>query len=232
MRSQSLSPVVFDFADSLTSALLAFKESAPILLTKPNELPSAVKRELNRLKPEQIIIIGGINAVSQQIENDLHTYANPLTRIAGNDRYETAIEIADRLNINQQMILVSGERFADALAISPYAAKNQIPILLTKKEKMPDVTKTVAKNYNKTTIIGGEQVIHNSQLVNVNNPIRVSGKDRIETSVQIAETFFKSSPHVFVSSATQFPDALTGSSLAAKNKAPILLVENNVGFLI
>ena len=50
-----------NFADSLVAGSLANKENAPVLLTQKEKLPQAIKDEVDRLNPEQIIIVGGEN---------------------------------------------------------------------------------------------------------------------------------------------------------------------------
>ncbi|WP_010149081.1 cell wall-binding repeat-containing protein [Serinicoccus profundi] len=70
-------PVVYiasgrDFPDALAGSALAGHEDVPVLLTKPNQLPSATLAELDRLSPERVVILGGTNAVSQQVEDRLN----------------------------------------------------------------------------------------------------------------------------------------------------------------
>ena len=59
---------------------------------------------------------------------------------------------------------------------------------------------------------------------------RIYGQDRIETSVKIASEYTDNNPvqYMILTTAYNFPDALTGSVLAAKYNTPILLVGNTV----
>lgn len=61
-----------DFPDALAGSALAGHEDVPVLLTKPDQLPSATLAELDRLSPERVVILGGTNAVSQQVEDRLN----------------------------------------------------------------------------------------------------------------------------------------------------------------
>ena len=76
--------------------------------------------------------------------------------------------------------------------------------------------------------------------INVSNPpnqtiknystLRIGGLNRYETSINISEKLFKNNlNNVILASATNFPDALSGSILSAKYDAPILLVDMNLG---
>jgi putative cell wall-binding protein len=55
---------------------------------------------------------------------------------------------------------------------------------------------------------------------------RLAGADRFETAVAVAkQTHPSGAQTVFLASGRNFPDALSGSALAARNSAPLLLVE-------
>src|SRR5699024_4801080 len=56
---------------------------------------------------------------------------------------------------------------------------------------------------------------------------RVYGSDRYRTAVALADYFESNPQHVYIATGEDFPDALTGSVLAAKNTAPVLLTPKN-----
>lgn len=57
-------------------------------------------------------------------------------RISGNDRFETARKIAEKLDGKPRTAIVAyGNDFPDALAASYYAAINGYPIILTDTKK-------------------------------------------------------------------------------------------------
>ncbi|MGD6990998.1 cell wall-binding repeat-containing protein [Sutcliffiella horikoshii] len=54
-----------------------------------------------------------------------------IDRISGENRTKTSIEIAKKVKKNlQEIIVVSGLDFADALSIAPYASNTTTPLLL------------------------------------------------------------------------------------------------------
>ncbi len=63
-----------NFPDALAGSALAGHQGVPVLLTKPGELPDATLAELERLSPERVVILGGTNAVSQDVEDALNDY--------------------------------------------------------------------------------------------------------------------------------------------------------------
>lgn len=57
------------FPDALAAAPFGVK--GPILLTDPNRLPPETAAEIRRLGAKEVIIVGGVNAVSAQVETQL-----------------------------------------------------------------------------------------------------------------------------------------------------------------
>ncbi|MBT2692558.1 cell wall-binding repeat-containing protein [Bacillus sp. ISL-55] len=121
-------------------------------------------------------------------------------------------------------IITYGYNFPDALAIAPYAAKNGYPILLVQKDSIPAATKEYLKNIKKTIVIGGTGIISADVESQLPDPTRISGKDRFQTNAKIIQNLQMDAFNAYVSTGYNFADALTGSILAAKENAALLLV--------
>lgn len=215
------------FADALSSSPLAYKYDAPILLTKPNELPSETEAKIRSLKPSRIVIVGGTGSISSNVENKLKTITATVNRIGGKDRFEVAKNISGQLGQTNRAIVTNGLVFADALSIAPYAAKNQIPILLTQSNNLPDSTRQALQNKTSTLVIGGEGSVNNNVYSQLTGPRRIGGRDRYEVSANIINQLNLNASTVYLSTGLTFADALTGSVLAAKQEAPLLLTKPN-----
>jgi putative cell wall-binding protein len=214
-----------NFPDALAGTPLAYKLNAPILLTKSNELVEETKKELLRLDAKKIIILGGSSAITPGVENIIRDLGLEVERIAGTTRFETAKLIANRMgNSFSTVVVTNGYGFPDALAIAPYAARNGIPILLTEKTYIPGPTKTMLSGASNTIVVGGTAVVSNHILNLMPKAVRVSGATRYETAYKIGTKYNFSSSNGLVVNGHDFPDALTGSVLAAKLNAPLLLV--------
>lgn len=86
---------VEDFPDALAGAALAGHQGAPLLLTRKSGLSSAVRTELVRLAPRQIIVLGGPAAVSKTVFDSAAPLSrSPIRRVAGPTRYHTAAAVA------------------------------------------------------------------------------------------------------------------------------------------
>ena len=94
--------------------------------------------------------------LSADIENALRQNYQ-VTRYAGVDRFETAALIADVVGgTTGTAIVVNGNAFQDALAISSYAANQGIPILFTHRDTLPTATASALSKLNITRTIVAE----------------------------------------------------------------------------
>ncbi|WP_024622363.1 cell wall-binding repeat-containing protein [Metaclostridioides mangenotii] len=133
------------YTDILTSAVLANEKNASILLTQINNIGLTTLEEIDRLKVKDIIIVGGEDSVSKNVEILINNYGKKtkssykITRLAGSDRYETAVKVGNEVRkITKRLedsVLVDGTNFSDIITISSYAAQRRIPILLTEPKK-------------------------------------------------------------------------------------------------
>ncbi|TGE34709.1 cell wall-binding repeat-containing protein [Desulfosporosinus fructosivorans] len=220
-----------NFPDALSAGVLAKKYNAPILLTSSNDLPAVTKQALTDLHAKNVFIIGGTGVISTSIETKLQEMGIITMRIAGYDRYDTAIKIAQQLNMPSELIVTTGEDYPDALSIAPIAALKQIPIILVPKDNLPDSVKNyiATLSVTKTYVIGGSSVIDDSVFNQFTNPERIVGADKYERNIAINQRFGNDfDPNsICLATGEGFADALTGALYAAKEKAPIILVNNS-----
>jgi putative cell wall-binding protein len=232
-----------NFPDSLGGAILSGKYEAPILLVGKNYQDSQeafkyIQSKLN--KNSTIYLLGGEGAVSPSILQELKKrgYEN-VKRISGQTRYETNANIIKEVNVAQgtPFIVATGENFPDALSMSSISAIKEYPILLTSKNSIKSEALQLLKEKQPSTIYiaGGEGVIPSSivqqiKQVSPHSAIkRLGGATRYETSAIIADEFKSQlSTQVVVATGKNFPDALSGSSVASQKQAPILLVNDTV----
>ena len=127
------------FADALAAGAAAVDRGA-VLLVRRNAIPQASAAELQRLDPQEIIVVGGTTAIDASVEAGLDQYTDgPVSRQAGDDRYATAAIVSSGAfqAPTDAVYLVSGASFADALSGGPIAGANDGPILLTERTCVP-----------------------------------------------------------------------------------------------
>lgn len=220
-----------DYPDSIAATPYAVNLNAPILLTGGDALDSRVVQELQRLKPQKIILLGGTACLKPAIEKNLEQLSLNWERIGGTDRYETSVLLAKRLT-SDSLIIVNGDNFPDALSAATYAGIKQIPVVLTSTTLPDSVLKYLNENAPKhITVIGGEVVVPSEELTKNNFTIetRLGGEDRYDTNAKVVSSMkdIYQSNDLFLASGITFPDAVAGTVLASKEKAPLLLTEQN-----
>lgn len=224
-----------DFPDALCATPLAKKLDAPILLSEKNRLTAEVEAELIRLNPKNIFIIGGTAVVNEsvvdQIKTKLPTVA--IERISGSDRIETSLKVAEKLGFNGNLVVAYGWNYADALSIAPIAAKQDMPIILTRTNQLQDsvVNFLNGKTINKAYIVGGTGVVSDNVKNSLKNVERINGINRFETNYKIIEKFKSEMDfeNVYVAIGIgdgNFADALSASSLVAKKNGVLVLINN------
>jgi len=224
------------FPDSMTASVLAKLKDAPILLNPTNRLDPRVGAEIKRLGAEEVIIVGGPDSISEKVRGDLKAYDKDkdVERIAGVDRYGTSEMVARRVTgitgKKNTGVIASGQVFPDALSVGTFASRDGYPILLVKKNLVPDQVVRAIKDLdiNKTYIAGGTNTISKSTEAKLPGVLeRMAGKDRYETSVAIAKSKFKDSREAFIASGEEFADALVISPVSGKYNRPTLLASRN-----
>jgi surface protein len=251
------------FPDALTASGLAgvldrcptgtgFCGRTAILLTRSDSLPEVTATAIanSLVAPSDIFVIGGNTAVSSAVHAQIASAAgwtgagnNPVTRIAGENRYETARAIVDFVvdrnpslaESYRTVLIANGETFPDALAASSLAYRNGHLMLLSRTPAAPASTLNgVAElEANCAILIGGTAALSNQVNTQVTAELRaggcggdrITGEDRYETAVNIASRFtnLNGSPQaVALASGIDFADALVAGPLA-RNNVPLLL---------
>ena len=217
-----------NYPDALSAASLAKKYDAPILLTNGNNLPTATKETLTSLQAKNVFIIGGTGVIPSSIDNELQSMGISVTRLAGQDRYDTAIKVAQQLPSPTEIFVVTGEDYPDALSIAPIAALKQEPIILVPKNYMPDSVKAYlsANTINKTYVVGSSDIISDSIFNQFPSSERIIGADKYERNININVKFDNlfTPNDICVATGEGFADALAGAAYAAKKGMPIVLV--------
>ena len=222
------------FADALSSTSLIKYYDAEIHLVKQT-LDSNTISSLNNGEFEQAIIVGGTGVISSTIESQLKNKlgSNNVERLGGIDRYETSSLVAKKVTSLSSSVpytfIVSGKAFPDALSVASVAAMTGSPIVLSNGTTissggLASVNKTSDTVYK----LGGPTIIGNTFDSKIGSYERLFGIDRYETNKLICNEFKElfSGDEIFVASGLNFPDALAGSALAAKEKAPIVFVSS------
>lgn len=149
-------------------------------------------------------------------------------KIAGKDRTETAIEISKR-RVREDVILVNGSSFSDAISAISLAKKENAAILLNQSKELDPRNKSEISRIQaeKVFIIGGNKVISSSieeELQEGHDVIRIFGENRFDTNKKVNEYVFTQKPEtIIITNASAFADLLSISAYAYQNQIPIII---------
>lgn len=209
------------FPDALVGSTLTIQEKWPLLLTGSKKLDEHTKKELERIKPEKVYILGGDSTVSVDVEREI-SKSYPVERISGTNRYKTSEKLGQvRYKLlgkeiakeNITNYVADGEKYPDALAAGPLAGRNK-----ENKFNLLNLAPST-KGFDNAVIIGGKDSVEGKEK-------RISGSNRYLTSLEVAKEYkkeFGGLDTVIIASGEDYPDALSASSVAAKLNAPIVL---------
>ena len=221
-----------NYPDALAGVAYAAEINAPILLTPPKSLSPFTLAEIHRLGATKVYILGGNEAISQSVENQMIAADLTTFRIKGTNRYRTAVEIGDRMaRTNKEVFLASGVEFADAISVGSAAAKFKTPVLLTNSAGLNPATQEALIRWGTTKVIilGGtgaiSQTVEDSLLAMNLSVERIGGSTRYETNYQINQKYYTNPTKIFIASGEKYPDALTGALLANFFNTTIVLTK-------
>ena len=164
------------------------------------------------------------------------TESGLITRLAGNNRYETSVAISQNgwKESSDVVVLGRGDLSVDALTGSVLAKKYNAPLLLTKSDELPSVVEDEINRLQpeKIYILGGPAAI-SEKVVNqlstkgyLSDVERISGDNRYETSIAVAEEVGNSNQVIVTTGDDTSPDALSIAPYAASKQIPILLTNS------
>ena len=221
----------------------------PIYYTKSDQLDAKTLNHLKAKKYKEVVIFGGEKSVSNKVIQQLQNNGFKVSRSsAGRDRYDTVNQLL-KGSTNYQaenIILVSGENFADSLIGTSLAKKLNCKIIITPHNKIDETIKNEFFNTNKKQrakvnnvyIVGGEKSISKNieqQFSTVAKVHRMSGRDRYDTSLQLAKEI--GNDKYTVVSGENFADNLVAIPYSYTNNSTIVLtssksISNNLKSLI
>jgi putative cell wall-binding protein len=151
------------YPDALSGGALAARNNAPILLSDRMALPEEVKRELIRLRPTGVVLLGGTAALSKALRDEIarSVPGASVSRLAGKNRYATSAVITRAgWASSEQAFFAAGTGFPDALAGVPASALRGAPLVLTQRTCMPaPIARTVDQLGPRDRILLGGSVV-------------------------------------------------------------------------
>lgn len=213
-------------ADGLSAAALAGCTNGVILLTSKNSIPSETKAKLDIVS--NVYLIGNENAISKSIEEDLLNSGKTVTRLGGDDRYETSQKVAKEVmnttgTLGKVFIANGVKGEADVVTASPIAYRDKAPVLLTNGKNLTEDLKEIANSANTRYIVGGTDVVKDSVKNSIKSSERISGNNRFSTNKKIVDKFYSNPKSFNIVDTTDYAMATVACSISTET--PIALVD-------
>ncbi|WP_419922508.1 cell wall-binding repeat-containing protein [Candidatus Poriferisodalis sp.] len=132
------------FADALALSPLAFAGPHPVLLTEPDRLVGPAQSFLDDFDVEQVVVAGGPAAIHESVTDDIADRGIAVRRFWGQDRFATAVEVAEALTGRcfeaDEFGLADGWKFPDAMVGGTILGQRKAPLLLS-EPLLPDATR-------------------------------------------------------------------------------------------
>lgn len=239
------------WADALSATALAGALDCPILLTEADSLNEGTASTLSVLGVESVLIVGGPNTVSVDVEEALSAKGFEVEkRLGGADRYDVQMGIYEYGKGkwgDSAVIVASGAKFSDALSASPLAFSQKVPVFLVNDagDLRDDQKSALGAGagdgmFKDGVVVGGPDSVSEETMSfvqgvslvssgSLGNAVRLGGADRYEASANFAQWavekgYLTWDGAAFTTGEKPY-DALTGSVLQGKSAATMLLVD-------
>ncbi len=196
------------FADALVAGAFGAKGNHPILLTPADQLHADVATYLSsELGIKHVVLMGGTSALSAQVEASVEALGIRVTRLAGTDRFETAVRAAnfvtDRYRHNSGQNCFSAQRVGlararvpfDAFSAGPLLARICAPLLLTDPSVIPTATASYLDSADTAAaeadasldvrVFGGEAAVSTAA---IESYVAAAAPDALSSSSQVTPT--------------------------------------------
>lgn len=211
-----------DHPDAIAGGPLAARHDAPLLLSGP-ELDPRVAAELERaVEPGAVVyLLGGTGALGDPVSAELRRLGFRPQRLAGTNRFETAIAIADEIGDHALTIIADGRSFRDGLVAGAAAAALGGVVVLSDGATLPpatddflatDATRHVAIGLAATAAPGTE---------------RITAPSAPELSQKVLDRLLPNANAIAVAGVRTFADALAGAPHIAARGGGLLLTESD-----
>ena len=220
--------------DGLAAGPAAGTDGGPVLYAGRDSLPQATAQELERLRPQRVVLVGSTRVLSDGLRDTVGELVGvAVERTGGPDRFATAAVVArDAFDSRAPVVyLANGSALADGLAGSVAAGRRGGPLLLVRRSGLPGATVEAlrALRPREVVVVGDDRVVSGPVVDEVarltgTTVLRLGGPDRYATAARIAaDTTAPGAAVAFVANGRGFADGVAAVAAAVQRDAPLLL---------
>lgn len=152
------------------------------------------------------------------------------TKFIGSNRYETSSKILESSGNKDTLILVNASKeMSDGLSAAALSGKLKADIVPINPDNVDNATEETIKKAKNIILIGGDSAIPKDfeKRLSGKKITRIGGRDRVETSNEIAKYIGNYKKAYIVNGYTGQADAMSIAPVSARDVSPIILTKPN-----
>lgn len=152
------------------------------------------------------------------------------TKFIGSNRYETSSKILESSGNKDTLILVNASKeMSDGLSAAALSGKLKADIVPINPDNIDNTTEKTIKKAKNIILIGGDSAIPKDfeKRLSGKKITRIGGRDRVETSNEIAKYIGNYKKAYIVNGYTGQADAMSIAPVSARDVSPIILTKPN-----
>jgi putative cell wall-binding protein len=136
--------------DYVVASIYAGAQNVPLVLVDPDSIEAESKSELSGYRGagnQLLLIIGGEDAISGRVENELKDMGYIVNRLWDWNRYGTAARVSiDLWGESPEAVIANGEDYSVFLIAQRIALEKDVPILFSTNASLPSETKDALRS--------------------------------------------------------------------------------------
>lgn len=235
-----------EMIDQIVSvAPYAYNNKYPVFYIESYTIKKPVYDQMKKLGVKKVVLIGGINSLNKRVERSFKRNGYKVDRLIESNITDLSLRFASMMADKKKvdaLALVSSDVFdlPNAISFSPYAQKNNIPVIVISGGDDAAKLKSYIDKYGvkKAYIVTNNNTINRNFDKMFSSLVKISGKDRYEVNRNIMDILYKKGDKLYISkggevlhkrsiASGQLINAIAIAPLAADNNSPLLLIENN-----
>lgn len=216
------------YSTSVAASALAGAVNGPLLLTKPKEFSDAARREITRLQPNRVFVVG---PVSEGVRDRVRRMGPTVRHVAGSNPFRTAMATARKAIENgarrSTVIVTSENSWRSGLGVAALAAGKQWPVLLAKKDSGGKALEERIRELraDRVFVVGGRRAINDSVVDGLPGVRRLAGSSAIATVAETARRGrrmgLNNRPHIV--GASHWADATSWGAMVGGRRDGVVL---------
>lgn len=224
--------------DALAVPPAAAAADAHVLMVRRDSVPAVVERELRRLNPRFVNIVGASDVLSGKLWADVRSILPraSIYRVGKRDRVDSALQLLDHVTRDNGYIttafVIGRNGYSDGLATGNVAARMGAAVIPAIGDPDAWATRVASRlqNVGQVFFIGSGSVLPEAYMDALYWRIpgdveRIAGRDRYRTNAAVIERFVHgiAADHLFLVAGNGHGDTIGASVLAAEQNSVMML---------